>query len=85
MKCEEREANQRKNFSVQFLECREIEKTDQSVQIANESLCFKNVVYQRNVPFFFFFPFLIIQQGLQDLISLTRDRTHAPCSGSVES
>ena len=46
--------NQRRNFSVQFLECREIEKPDLSFQTANESLCFENVVYQRNVPFFFF-------------------------------
>lgn len=78
--------NQGRNYSVQFLACREIEKPDQSFQIAEESLCYKNAVYQRHVPnFFFFFSFLIIQQGLQDLSSLTGDGTCAPCSGSVES
>ena len=45
--------NQRRNFSVQCLEYREIEKPDLSLQTANETLCFENVVYQRNVPFFF--------------------------------
>ena len=80
-----REANQGRNYSVQFLACREIEESDQSFQIAEESLCYKNAVYQIHVPNFFFFSFLIIQQGLQDLSSLTGDGTRAPCSGSVES
>ena len=26
-----------------------------------------------------------LQQGMQDLSSLTRDQTHTPCSGSAES
>ena len=29
--------------------------------------------------------FLAAQQGMQDLTSLTRDQTHAPCSGSSDS
>ena len=31
------------------------------------------------------FCFLTLLRGMQDLSSLTRDQTHAPCSGSVES
>ena len=34
---------------------------------------------------FFFFFFLAAPHGMWDLSSLTRDRTHAPCSGSAES
>ena len=33
---------------------------------------------------FFFFYFLAAPHGMQDLSSPTRDRTHAPCSGSAE-
>ena len=33
----------------------------------------------------FFFFFLVSPRGMQDLSSLTRDRTSAPCSGSVAS
>ena len=32
-----------------------------------------------------FFFFLNTLHGMQDLSSLSRDRTHAPCSGSMES
>ena len=35
--------------------------------------------------FLFFFFFLAIPRSMQDLSSLTRDQTHAPCSGSAES
>ena len=35
--------------------------------------------------FFFFLIFLATPGGMRDLSSLTRDGTHAPCSGSVES
>ena len=37
------------------------------------------------VVFLFFFFFLAVLRSLQDLSSPTRDRTHAPCSGSLES
>ena len=33
---------------------------------------------------FFFFFFLAMLRGMRDLSSLTRERTHAPCSGSTE-
>ena len=32
--------------------------------------------------FFFFWPSML--HGMQDLLSLTRDRTHTPCSGSMD-
>ena len=34
---------------------------------------------------FFYFNFLAVPLGIQDLSSLTRDRSHAPCIGSAES
>ena len=35
--------------------------------------------------FLFLGVFLAVPRGMQDPSSLTRDQTHAPCSGSVES
>jgi len=35
--------------------------------------------------FIYFFNLLAMSHGLQDLSSLTRDETHAPCIGSLES
>ena len=37
------------------------------------------------LPFYFFFCFLASPLGMRDLSSPTRNRTHAPCSRSVES
>ena len=36
------------------------------------------------IPFHFFFFFTALR-SIQDLSSLTRDQTHAPCTGNVES
>ena len=48
-----------------------------------------STVFLGNAPnqqsLFFFFNFLATPCGMWNLTSLTKDRTHAPCSGSVES
>ena len=47
--------------------------------IAAENLCWG----KGRLGFAFFFFFLALPHGMWDLSSLTRDRTHAPCIGSV--
>ena len=60
--------------------------TDTDKPITNK----KGTVIGQIVYFFlkcwpFIYLLLAVPHGLQDLCSLTRDRTHAPCSGTVES
>ena len=46
-------------------------------------LCTRCTLFSKFM-FIFSLSFLIAQQGMRDLNSLTRDRTYAPCNGNAE-
>ena len=48
-----------------------------------KQVLFYLVVVHLKIQFFFFFPPLVegVVHGMQDLSSLTKDQTHAPCIG----